>query len=138
MSQDFITITEMDSMRLESLLDQKNGEALLLSDFQKLEEELGKARIIDFPEIPPDLVTMNTKLIYEDLTDDKTDEITIVYPHHACPDDKKISVTAPLGAALIGLREEEEIEWRFPKGNTKRLRVVEILYQPEANGDLHL
>lgn len=136
---DFITLTEMDTLRLESLLgEKKNAGPLLLSDYAKLEEELEKARIVDFPEIPPDLVTMNTHLIYEDLTENKTEEIIIVYPHHANHDEKKVSVTAPLGAALIGLREEEEVEWIFPRGNSKRLRVKEILYQPEANGDLHL
>ena len=135
---DFITLTEMDIMRLESLLEKKEARPLLLSDYKKLEEELDKARVVDFPEIPPDLVTMNTRLIYEDMTEDRTDEITIVYPHHACPEEKKISVTAPLGAALIGLREEEEIVWTFPKGNSKRLKVLEIIYQPESNGDLHL
>lgn len=138
MQQHFITLTEMDSKRLEALLASKDIHPLLYADYEKLEEELENARILDFPEIPSDLVTMNTRLIYEDLTDNKTDEITIVYPQHANPAEKKISVTAPLGSALIGLREDEEVEWKFPKGNVKRLKVKQIIYQPEANGDLHM
>lgn len=131
MISETITLTEMDYTRLNSLIE--NDENLF-----QLEEELDRARVLDFPEVPTDLVTMNSRFRYHNLTDDKISEITLVYPMHADLEERRISVTAPLGAALIGLREGEEIYWTFPDGKQKKLKVLEILYQPESNGDLHL
>jgi regulator of nucleoside diphosphate kinase len=124
-----ITLTEMDYLRLDRLLDS--------GKFEDLEYEIGRAQVMDFPEIPTDLITMNTTFRYLNVTDNKYGEMTIVYPEHAELDAKKISVLAPLGSAFIGLREEDEIDWTFPDGVERRLKVVEVLHQPEANGDLH-
>ena len=49
----------------------------------------------------------------------------------------KLSILAPIGAALLGYRVGDVIEWPVPSG-TKSLRIEEIIYQPEAAGDLHL
>ncbi|HEU4582935.1 MAG TPA: GreA/GreB family elongation factor [Polyangiaceae bacterium] len=50
----------------------------------------------------------------------------------------RISVLAPVGSALLGLAVGETIEWPLPAGQAKRLRVVEVVYQPEQAGDFHL
>lgn len=50
----------------------------------------------------------------------------------------KVSVLASLGSALIGLRVGQEINWMFPDGKTKTLRILDIIYQPEANSHWHL
>jgi regulator of nucleoside diphosphate kinase len=128
----------MDALRLGWMLKEKKLSAIPEPELDDLEFELDRARVIDFPEIPTDLVTMNTKFKYRNITDKKEGIITIVYPQHSNSEEKKISIAAPLAAALIGLRENDEIEWYFPSGQIKRLKVLEILYQPEANGDLHL
>lgn len=130
-----VSITEMDHFRINYII--KNANAFF-TDFEALEEEVERARIVDYPEVPPDLITMNTRFRYLNATDNRASEITIVYPKDAKIDENRISVAAPLGTALLGLREGDEIDWTFPSGLTKRLKVLEILYQPEANGDLHL
>lgn len=131
-----ITLTEMDYLRLHSILENHDG--LYDDELDDLEFEVERARVIDFPEIPTDLVTMNSTFRYLNMTDNKVKEITLVYPQHADSARGRISVTAPLGMALLGLREGEEIDWTLPDGKEKRLKVLEILYQPESNGDLHL
>ncbi|WP_326938658.1 GreA/GreB family elongation factor [Archangium violaceum] len=45
---------------------------------------------------------------------------------------------APIGSALIGLSVGQSIAWPLPGGRTKTFRVISVLYQPEAAGDLHL
>ena len=105
---------------------------------EDLEEELERARIVDFPEIATDLVTMNTRFRYLNVTDNKESEMTVVYPEQSNTEERWVSVTAPLGAALLGLREGDEIDWTFPDGKVKTLRILEIVYQPEANKDLHM
>lgn len=126
-----ITLTELDYLRLNSIFDK-------FDDLELLENEVGRARIVDFPEVPTDLITMNTKFRYHNLTDDKIEEMKIVYPHHSNSEEKLVSVLAPLGTAFLGLREDDEIDWTFPDGKLKRLKVLEIIYQPEANADFHL
>jgi regulator of nucleoside diphosphate kinase len=61
----------------------------------------------------------------------------LVYPSLASQKEA-ISVLAPVGSALLGLSVGQAIDWRMPSGHLRRFRVVEVLYQPEAAGDLHL
>lgn len=124
-----ITLTETDYQRLNSLLSHH-------SNLEDLENEIERAHIMSGSEIPSDLVTMNTTFKYLNVTDNKMSEMTIVYPQNANSEDKKISVTAPLGSALLGLRVGEEIDWKFPDGITRKLKVLEVVYQPEMQGDL--
>ena len=44
---------------------------------------------------------------------------------------------APIGAALLGLHVNDEISWELPNGVQTRVRVLEIVYQPEAAGEFH-
>jgi regulator of nucleoside diphosphate kinase len=44
---------------------------------------------------------------------------------------------APLGMALLGYRKGDIVKWTVPSG-VKKLRVDDIIYQPEAAGDYHL
>jgi regulator of nucleoside diphosphate kinase len=60
--------------------------------------------------------------------------VTLVYPRDADPHSNKVSILAPVGAALIGLSVGETIDWPMPNGRRKRLRLEAILYQPEAHG----
>src|SRR5690606_21830302 len=124
--------------RIHSLIEQQVLHSSLAREIEVLAEEIEQARILDFPEIPSDLVTMNSKVKYMNLTDNKENEITIVYPGFADSSKGYVSVTAPLGMALLGLREDQEVDWTFPDGTVKKLKVLEIVYQPESNGDLHL
>ena len=48
-----------------------------------------------------------------------------------------ISVLEPIGTALLGYRVGDIIEWKVPKG-IRKIKVEELLYQPEAAGDFHL
>lgn len=136
MKPESIMITEMDYYRLDSLIE--NGDPLSEKELTDLSEEIARARILDFPEIPSDVVTMNSTVRYIDQDTNKESEITIVYPQHANSDKRRISVLAPIGTALLGLREGHEISWKLPDGRQKTLKVLEIVYQPENNGDLHL
>jgi regulator of nucleoside diphosphate kinase len=46
----------------------------------------------------------------------------------------RVSVLAPIGSALLGLRVGQSITWRVPTGE-KTIRVIAVHYQPEANGE---
>lgn len=128
-----IVITKKDYVRLNNLFN-ITSEALI----EKLEVELDRAEIIYDTEVSPDVVTMNSTVEYMDMKLNKNSTITIVYPVDADLKNNKISVLAPIGSALIGLKENQEISWEFPNGTTKSLKVVKVHYQPEAAGDWDL
>lgn len=133
MDADVILITEKDLLRIKHILSFQESE-----DFENLELELDRAKIIPDNLVPPDLVTMNSKVKFKILQDEKEMIITIVYPPDANFAEGRISVLASLGSALIGLRVGQEINWMFPDGKTKTLKILEVMYQPEANGHWHL
>ena len=130
---DEIIITEKDYLRLTNLF-----KTLREEDYEDLEIELERARILADNELPEDVVTMNSKVEYMDMKSGKTQDIQIVYPIDSNPIKHRVSILAPLASALIGLRVGQEINWMFPSGETKRLRVSAIKYQPEAEGDYAL
>lgn len=133
MNADVILVTEKDYQRIKNLLDRQDSE-----EVENLELEIDRAKIISDDMVPADLVTMNSKVRYLNVQDNKESTATLVYPSEARSEDGKISILAPLGAALLGLRVNQEINWMFPDGKTRTLRIVEVVYQPEAQGHWHL
>jgi regulator of nucleoside diphosphate kinase len=127
-----IIITDADRERLLTVLDLHDS---ALAD--SLEAELHRAIVVRPDEVPPDVVTMNSEVIYEDLDTGARRAVRLVYPKDADASAGRISVLAPIGAALLGLRVGQEIEWSVP-GGRKRIRVTEVGYQPESAGHLHL
>jgi regulator of nucleoside diphosphate kinase len=70
------------------------------------------------------------------LDSDETEEYELVYPADADMAHNRISVLAPIGTAILGYRLGDVIEWPVPAG-LRRIRVEEVLYQPERAGALH-
>jgi len=104
-----------------------------LADDPTLAPELDRADIVPFHAVPPNVVTMNSRVVFKDETTGEFRTVTIVYPQDADPSDGRISVMAPVGSALLGLSVGQSIEWCFPDGRPRTLRVVELLYQPEPD-----
>lgn len=130
-----IYVTSYDLLRLQDHLD--NLDPKTRRQFQSLDRELSRARVIEPAQVPANVVTMNSRLTYRDLEDGSTSEITLVFPEQANVDQGKMSVFSPIGTALLGYAEGEEIEWTVPAG-TRRLKIETLHYQPEAAGDLTL
>lgn len=103
--------------------------------FDALENELARAIVVPPEQIPKDVVTMNSRVVFEDETTGERREVTLVYPAHADIGAGKISILVPVGSALLGLRIGQSIDWNLPSGQRRRYRVIAVPYQPEAAGD---
>lgn len=125
-----IVLSRHDHDRLERLLD-KVGQR---PDLDALREELERAEIVEPEAVPRTLVTMNSVVRFVDVASGKESEIKLVFPAHADGVDR-VSVLAPVGSALLGLSEGDEIDWPLPQDRKRRLRVLAVTYQPEAAGD---
>ncbi|MCO5053448.1 MAG: nucleoside diphosphate kinase regulator [Verrucomicrobiae bacterium] len=134
MNPRIIYITDADMRRLQPLVESNKKTR---DDLRKLETELANARVVAPKEVPADVITMNSKARLRDLETDEDLVYTLVFPDQANIEQGRISVVAPIGTAMLGYRVGDEFQWEVP-GGTVRMKVEEILYQPEAAGDYHL
>ena len=124
-----IVISEHDEVRLMRMLEVHRGarDAALV---EQLELELANAEVLGAQAIPPHVVTMDSVVTYEDVGSGRRAQVKLVYPPDARSGTNKVSVLAPIGAALLGLSVGETIEWPMPGGQIKRVRVVAVSHQP--------
>ena len=134
MSVRTILVTRSDMKELEQLLDLRGvSQARDRRHLETLAQELERAEVVPSERIPPDVVTMHSHVIVRDLDTGRDTGYTLVFPLDADINEGRISVLAPIGTALLGYREGDEIEWSVP-GGVRRLKVVKVTYQPEASG----
>jgi regulator of nucleoside diphosphate kinase len=131
-----IIVSSLDFERLEALLDSLPPNSF--PEAELLAAELDRARKLDPQKMPADVVTMNSRVRFAVEPSGKEYELTLVYPKAIDESAGKISILAPVGSALLGLSVGQEIEWPAPGGNIVRVRIIDILYQPERAGDFHL
>ena len=106
-------------------------------DLKGLEAELNRAYVLASRDIPGDVITMNSKAVLIDIGSGEEMTYTLVFPSDADVDKGNISILAPIGTAMLGYSVGDTFEWKVPAG-LRKLKVKEILYQPEASGDYHL
>jgi regulator of nucleoside diphosphate kinase len=133
-----IIVNRLDYLRIQKqITEAKQNRTIDASESEKLINELNSAIILDPDKIPGDVVTMNSVVKISFVDAGKQQEFKIVYPNEANFREKKVSIFSPIATALIGFRVGDLIEWMVPGGLTK-IRIDEIIYQPEASGDFTL
>ena len=130
-----LVISSLDADRLEELLESLPRGAF--PGKAALEAELARAEIVDPKEIPPTVVSMNSTVRFRVESSSEEFTLTLVYPKDMDSSSSKISILAPVGSALLGLSQGDEIEWPKPGGGVLRVRIQEIVYQPERSGQYH-
>lgn len=132
-----LQVTAEDMARLRLVVD-RYLEGSLAAAAEQLELELDRATVEPQARVPPDVVTMRSRILFEDVETGRRREATLVYPEEANIEQSRISILAPVGLAVLGLKVGDTIEWPLPNARLTRVRIVEVLYQPEAAGDFHL
>ena len=133
-----IYITQFDMQRLRALIGDAKRLAPRGNEYlEGLESELSRGILVAPTDVPPDVVTMNSRVSLVDLDTNEEMVYTLVFPNDADIAKSKISVLAPIGTAMLGYRVGDTFEWHVPDG-TRRLRVKKVLYQPEAAGNYDL
>ncbi|AKH90085.1 MULTISPECIES: nucleoside diphosphate kinase regulator [Edwardsiella] len=135
MSRPAIIINELDAERLDRLLERPEFANQPIA--QALNEELDRAQLLAPEAMPTDVVTMNSRVRFRDLSSNEEHVRTLIYPHLPNDAEDGLSVMAPIGAALLGLRVGDAIRWHLPNGSQTHIEVLALLYQPEAAGELH-
>ena len=101
----------------------KEKQAHIEGRIQELSDRLARAEVVDLPKTPPEKVQFGVKVTLLNVDTDEEVTYRLVGPYESDVERGLISVTSPLGRALIGREEGDEVEVHTPKGT----RVYEIL-----------
>ncbi|MDD5483848.1 MAG: nucleoside diphosphate kinase regulator [Kiritimatiellae bacterium] len=131
-----IYITQNDYDRLLVMLSEREKAENKDSPYlQSLRQEIARAIIVPSDKIPRHVITMHSQVSLRDMDSREDMVYTLTFPDEADAAGNKISILAPIGTALIGYSVGDTIEWKVPTG-LRRLKVMKIIYQPEAAGRL--
>ena len=112
-----IILSYLRSSSQKHYFDRKNAEELKL--------ELKKAKLVGPEKFPVDVVRLNSKVKVQEDQNNSIMEFTLVTPDKADIKERKISVMAPIGAALIGFRQGQKVKWQVPSGK-KTFTIMEV------------
>lgn len=121
-----VVISAGDKARIENCIEKASPDSVEL-----LLNELDTARIVADEQLPPDVVTMGSQVEFRDMDSGQSSLCTLVFPHQADLSRQHISILAPVGAALIGLKKGETIEWPMPGGRLRKLEVISVQHPPK-------
>jgi regulator of nucleoside diphosphate kinase len=150
MSQPSLVISSLDAQRLRHMLD--GGAHDHLPGVDALSDEIDRATIVEPQQVPPDVVTMNSTVRFINDSTHQEFQLKLVYPEDIAarlpgeltklaqdePPVQAVSVLAPVGSALLGLTVGQSIDWQIPGGKRLHLRILQVLRQPEAEGNFLL
>ena len=91
----------------------------------ELENTLATARIIDNDAMPQDEALVGAKVKLKDLDSGEEIEYMLVSEDEADYSANKISVTSPVGSALLGHKAGEKVDIKVPAGMLK-YKVIKI------------
>ena len=128
-----LVISSLDADRLDKLLNTLPHGAF--PGIDDLEAELARADVVAPEDVPPDVMTMNSTARFTVDSSAKEFCLTLVYPEDVDGSGSRISILAPVGSALLGLSQGDQISWPRPGGGELQVRLEEIIYQPERVGE---
>lgn len=99
----------------------------ILANDEVFRDELSLAIVVPEDQMPPDVVRINSRVIYTDESIGLSREVKLVFPEGANMEFGEISVLSPVGSALLGLKERQAIDWPFPHQQLRRFKVVRIM-----------
>lgn len=104
----------------------KDRQQFLSARISELEYKIGNADVIDPDNLPRDRVVFGSRVLLENTDTGEDVEYQLVGPDESNIDEGRISVSSPLGKAIIGKRPDEEITVQAP-GGRRTYELVEIL-----------
>ncbi|WP_266157591.1 nucleoside diphosphate kinase regulator [Dyella silvatica] len=126
-----IVVSSVDMDSIEALLERMPPAQA--EGYAALRAELDRADVVEPAAMPRNVVTMNSTVTFEDESNKEKLTLTLVYPANAGKPGT-VSILAPVGSALLGLRKGKHIDWPTPDGKHRRLHVLAIGLPAETPG----
>jgi regulator of nucleoside diphosphate kinase len=124
---DLIFICQPDLLRLAEALRQSRR---MWAGLDSLETKLKEATVVPVDELPEDVVRMGSTAIFRDVSTDVVERYRLVYPEEADLDQKRLSVFAPIGTALLGGRLGSTVWWDSPSGK-RGATIQHVDFEPQ-------
>jgi len=122
-----VILTKTDFEILNSYVKNLHGmQVNEKENFNKLSGELRKAEIVEDGNLPADIVRLGSTVVVKDLILNREMTVTIVIPNEANIKQKKVSVLAPIGTALIGFKKGQVVNWKVPSGK-KDFKIIDVI-----------
>jgi regulator of nucleoside diphosphate kinase len=122
-----VILTKSDYEILNSYVKNLHGmQVNEKENFSKLSGELKKAQVIDDASLPANIVRLGSTVVVKDLMTKRDLTVTIVLPQQADIKQKKVSVLAPIGTALIGFKKGQTVSWDVPSGK-KDFKIMNVI-----------
>lgn len=129
------TLTELDHVRLRNLLRRNASGDVSSEHVRVIEDILDASSLVPSRQVPPDVVTMYSQVLLQDMETGQQRKLTLCYPADAEPANGFVSVLSPVGCALLGLRVGGVARWSTPGSDVKTSEILAVLFQPESSGD---
>ncbi len=100
----------------------KEKQAIIEGKIQELTDRVANSQIVDLPQDVDGRVIFGCVVMVEDLETGEVSSYRLVGPYEADVQEGTISITSPIGKALIGREEGDEVKFQTPKG----IRNIEI------------
>ena len=112
-----LIITKKDQQVLLKLLEAtSSADPITIKGRDRLQSELMQANLLKEEEVPSDVVRINSLVNLETPFGRKAN-IQLVLPHLADFQKGKLSVLSPMGTALIGYKQGDQVNWHFRQGD---------------------
>ncbi len=108
----------------------KERQAFIHGKMQELENNLALSQIIEVKDLNSDKVVFGSTVTIEDISDGKSIQYQLVGPFESDINQNMISVTSPIGKALIGKRMGDEVSVKTP-GGIREFEIVNISCREE-------
>ena len=120
-----LTITDYNILRE---LAKNAKDSTNIREIALLNQELDRAIINKDGILEETVVRINSHVLIEDVKANKQMKIQIVMPSQSNIKENKVSILAPLCVAIIGFKENDEVEWQLPSG-IKTLKIITVSNQ---------
>lgn len=127
-----VVITKKDADRIDLLLESLSGQTF--PGKSQLQAELARATVVDSEDVPPNVVTMNSTVVFK-TSEGKEFSLKLVYPRDSDGSAEKLSILAPVGSAILGLKEGDSISWPIHGGTSVEVQIIRVAEQPEREGN---
>ena len=103
----------------------KERQSFLEAKINELEMAINRSEIIEIDKEPPEKIVFGTTVELRNAVSNQKVSYQLVGPYESDPENGKISITSPLGKALIGKEEEDTIKIKTP-GGVREFEILEI------------
>jgi len=103
----------------------KERQSFLEAKINELEMAISRSEVIEISDEPSEKIIFGSTVDLKNLVNNQTVTYQLVGPYESNPEDGKISITSPLGKALIGNEEGDYVKLKTP-GGVQEFEILEI------------